>query len=168
MQKIYGNVYVYIQSLASHVNVLLKEDNKYETYIIKGDECEFVIVFSKDDNEPRVELQLTCPNNDEYLIIGEFYDFQNNEKEKDEIFKIVKAVLSNSIKITQFLYKNKLIKTTYQHGYFIDGQVKYITETFNNRFLFPWKTGAVVKSFHCESWIVSDFTLQNDEASGDN
>lgn len=159
MRIIYGDVYLYIQSLASHVNVLLKEDDKYETYIIKGDECEFVIVFSKDDNEPRVELQLTCPNNDEYLIIGEFYDFQNNEKEKDEIFKIVKAVLSNSIKITQFLYKKKLIKTTYQYGYFIDGQVKYITETFNNKFLFPWKRKYTVKYFCYNSWIKTDFTL---------
>ncbi|AZI20638.1 hypothetical protein [Chryseobacterium taklimakanense] len=107
MQNIYGKVYVYIQNLANDIGLkfLSKEDDKYEIYSIDGNKCEFIIIFSKDYKDPRIELQLVCPNSDKYLIIGEFYNFQNNEEEKEQIFKIVKAILSNKIKITQFFIK---------------------------------------------------------------
>lgn len=160
MQNIYGKVYVYIQNLANDIGLkfLSKEDDKYEIYSIDGNKCEFIIIFSKDYKDPRIELQLVCPNSDKYLIIGEFYNFQNNEEEKEQIFKIVKAILSNKIKITQFFYKNRLVKTSYEYGYFIDDDVKYITETFNHKFTFPWERKYTTKYFYYNPWIISDFT----------
>lgn len=160
MENEYGKIYIYLKNLiSSKQGRLLNENDKFETFIFGGNKkFDFIVVLSKDFDDPRIEIQLSYPNDNNYIIIGEFYNFKQNQEEKEQIFKIIKSVLSNEVKISHYFYKDKLVKTSYEYSYFIDNKVKKIKETFNNKFLFPWENKFIIKQLIYDPWIITDFT----------
>ncbi|CVK16202.1 hypothetical protein Ga0061079_105161 [Apibacter mensalis] len=167
MVKDYNILNTYIKKLKEELSGELIDDPYYrdEIYVFKKKgKIDFYVCFARDERYPRIELQIARPSSDtnNYLIVGEFYEIK--ETEYEEIQKTIQSILSNSIKITEYYYKEKLVKTEYKYGYYIDDKVEIIKETFtNNIILYYLKKKLVEKSQYFQRWITTEYTIEDGE-----
>lgn len=102
---IYSHVLNFINNCDAHYEIEKNEKHSDDTYVFKSqakEKIDFYLSISKDLKDPRIELQLANPyseNLTDYIIVGEFYDFK--EDEIKDITNIIKALLSNNVKITK-------------------------------------------------------------------
>lgn len=159
----FKNTEIIFNQVKKHNNSNNSNNNYALVFNFKNDlKPNISIAFSSSIDDKRIEINLSkiVKNNvNDYLILGEFYDFEEGELE--DIAKIIKSIFSNKVNIKEFYHKNQLIKTEYQYGYYIENKPKIITETFKNKwFVFPWqKNNLKVKEYKFEPWIESEFTI---------
>lgn len=148
---------IFIKNKNKH-NVVHKIQNNAEIFIFKSsslDKITCTLIFNIDSK--RIEMQISNPQGEgEYIIIGEFWEIDDEElKFVDNLFK---TIMSNPVKIKEYFYKNKLIKTIYNYTYYFNGEIRQIEETFKSKFVFPWQKKYTVRSCYYEPWIITEFT----------
>ena len=126
-------------------NISFSTEYRDDIYRFKSrtkNKIDFYICLSKEINDPRIELQISNPfssNQSDYLIIGEFYDFE--ESVFDDIIKVIKAILSNKVKIIEYVLDNKIIKREYLYGYYLKDKAIITSETFKKIFISSVSSG---------------------------